>query len=98
MPPPGFAPVDQKTSGFAVASLVLGICSVILCWCYGVPSLICGILALVFHSNAMRDIHTGSVSPNSLGMASAGRTTGLIGLVLSVGLWVIVLVWFIAKG
>jgi hypothetical protein len=98
LPPPGFAPQDQRTSGFAIAALVLGICSIVLCWCYGVPSLICGILALVFHSNAMRDIATGSASPNSAGMARAGRITGLIGLVLSVGLWVVVLVAVLARG
>jgi hypothetical protein len=95
-PPPGFPLPQQKTSGFAIASLVLGIASIVACMCYGVPSLICGILALVFHANAMRDINSGSAAPDSAGMARAGRICGIIGLVLSVGFWIVVLVWVVA--
>jgi hypothetical protein len=96
-PPPGFLPPPLPTSGFAVAALVLGIASIVTCLCYGVPSLICGILALVFHSNAMRDIYSGSVAPESASMARAGRICGIIGLVLAVLFWGIVLVFFLAR-
>jgi hypothetical protein len=89
---------SQKTSGYAVASLILGIGAIVTCLCYGVPSLICGILALVFHTSAQRDIAAGCASPNSSGMASAGRICGLIGLVLGVGFWVVVLVIYLANG
>jgi ABC-type arginine/histidine transport system permease subunit len=81
-----------------VASLVLGIASIVICWCYVVPPLICAILALVFHSSAMRDIHAGAANPDSAGMARAGRICGIIGLVVTVGLWVVIGVALIARG
>jgi len=90
--PPTVPMPANRTSGYAVASLVLGIASIVTCFCYGVPSLICGILALVFNNSAQRDIAAGRVSPGSAGMATAGRICGLIGLVLSVGFWLVVIV------
>jgi len=94
--PPGFAqPVGVgysqplKSSGYAVASLVLGIASIPTCFCLGLPSIVCGILAVVFHKNAMRDVEAGVVSPSSAGMAKGGRICGMIGIVLGVGYWVV---------
>lgn len=37
----------EKTLPNATATLVLGIISIVTCWLYGVPGLICGIIALV---------------------------------------------------
>jgi len=88
MSPPGFV-TAPRTSGFAVASLVLGIASIVTCWCYGISSLICGILALVFYSHAVRDVSSGECTAASLGMAKAGRICAFIGIVLGVGLWVV---------
>ena len=65
-----------KSSGYAVTSLVLGIASIPTCFCLGLPAIICGILAVVFHKNAMRDIDAGVVSASSAGMAKAGRILG----------------------
>lgn len=50
----------------------------------GVPSLICGPLALVFSSKAAKDIRAGTVNPSSAGMAKAGKICGLIGLLLGI--------------
>ena len=82
-------PQPQKSSGQAVASLVLGIASMPVCFCLGVPSIICGILAIIFHKNALRDIEAGTVSPTSAGMAKAGRICGIIGIFLGIGYWVV---------
>lgn len=78
-----------KSSGYAVTSLVLGIASIPTCFCLGLPAIICGILAVVFHKNAMRDIDAGVVSASSAGMAKAGRICGMIGISLGIGYWVV---------
>ena len=82
------------TSGYAVASLVLGIASLVLCMFYGLPALICGPLALVFSNMAGKDIRAGRVNPSSAGLAKAGKICGLIGLFLGI-LIVLTVVLFI---
>jgi hypothetical protein len=84
------------TSGYAVASLVLGIASLVTCFCYGVPALICGPLALVFSNIAMKDIRTGAASASSAGLAKAGKICGLIGLLLGIGLVIFIVVVAVA--
>ena len=82
-------PQPLKASGYAVASLVLGIASMPTCFCLGLPAIVCGILAIVFHKNAVRDIEAGVVSASSAGMAKAGRICGMIGIFLGIGYWVV---------
>ena len=73
----------QPTSGYAVASLVLGICSITIgCGTYGVLSAICGPLALVYASKAGKQIRAGGVSASSGGLKTAGFVTGLIGTIV----------------
>ena len=91
-PQPFAQPQVPKSSGYAIASLVLGIASIPSCMCYGIVSLVCGILALVFYGRAMRDIEARIVSPSSANMAKAGRICGIIGIVLSLGFWVLFLI------
>jgi len=81
---PAFQSTSMPVSGKAVASLVLGIVSIPLCVCLGVPSLICGALALYFAKVARDDIAAGMFSEQSRGMATAGMICGLIGLGLSI--------------
>lgn len=82
-----YAPA-KGTSGMAVASLVLGIVSV------SILSLICGILAVVFAGRARAEIAAGRASPGSLGMAKAGRICGWVGIGLSIGFWVLLMLFF----
>ena len=67
------------TSGKAVTSMVLGIVSIVGCMFYGLPSLICGPLAIVFSRLAQRQINDGEVGGGSQGMATAGLICGIIG-------------------
>lgn len=77
------APIDVRpASGYAVASMVLGIISIPGCFACGVPSLICGTLAIIFWFVARREIATGQCSSGSAGMALAGLITGIIGVSL----------------
>jgi len=79
---PGFqVPIPNST-----ASLVLGIISIALCWCYGLPALICGIIALVLANkgNALYNENPGQYTIGSYSNLKAGRVCGIIGICLSV--------------
>jgi len=92
-----YQPAPLATSGYAVASLVLGIASLVTCMCYGVPAIICGPLAMVFSSRAGNDIRAGLVNPSSADMATAGKICGLIGLLLGIGFLILVVVGITAS-
>ena len=68
---PTVALAPQRTSGFAIASMVLGII-----WLYWVGS----ILALVFGYQAKREIRDSGGAVGGGGMATAGIVLGWIGL------------------
>jgi uncharacterized membrane protein YjgN (DUF898 family) len=81
----------------ATAVLVLGILSIVLVCCYGVPSIILGIIALVLSS---KDIKLYNADPAAYTIRSyknlkAGKTCAIIGLVLF-GLSVIAVIFVIA--
>jgi hypothetical protein len=76
--PAGAPYTPQKTSGFAVASLVLGIIGLpIIC-----PLLIPSVLAVVFGLLGRRDVREKGHSGE--GMALAGLIMGIIGIMVSV--------------
>ncbi|MEX0886523.1 MAG: DUF4190 domain-containing protein [Phycisphaeraceae bacterium] len=75
----------QAASGFAVASMVLGIVSLAMCpGSGGAFSIVCGPLAIVFWHVAHKQRRDGLVGPRGDGMATAGLVTGIIGTVLGV--------------
>jgi len=75
----------MPSSGWAVASMVLGIVSIPTCICFGLPPLICGPLAIVFYVVAKKQIDSGAYSTQSNGMAIAGLVCGIIGTILGAG-------------
>jgi hypothetical protein len=77
----------------ATASLVLGIVSIATCWLYGIPGIVCGIIAIVL-SGKDKTIYNSNPAAyaNSYKNSNAGRICGIIGLCLSV-LWLIYIVW-----
>jgi hypothetical protein len=69
----------------ATAVLVLGILSIVFCWCYGIIGTILGIIALVL---ANKDLKLYKENPRKYSESSyknlnAGRVTAIIGLSLS---------------
>jgi hypothetical protein len=90
VPTPSNQPLP--TSGKAIASLVLGIVSIPACIFYGLPAIICGILAVVFYKSAMEQINTGQSNPGSAGLAKAGMICGFVGLGLGAIYFVIALI------
>ena len=79
---PSFHGQMLPTSGKAIASLVLGICSIPVCVLYGIPAIVCGILAIVFANKARAQVAAGEAGSSSKGMALAGMICGIIGLCL----------------
>ena len=85
-PPPPPLPIPSQTvgqtNGFAIASLVLGILSIIPGVYLG--GLVMGILAIVFSRMATTRINATPGRMNGQGLATAGLITGIVGLSLSV--------------
>lgn len=79
-PPPVQGPAP--TNGYAIASLVLGILSIVPGVYVG--GLIMGTLAIVFSKMATTRIKAAVGSLNGQGLATAGLVTGIVGLSLSV--------------
>lgn len=69
-----------STDGKAIASLILGIFSLVTCCCYGVTSLVFGIAAIVLAVLSKKD-NMGQMP----GMAVAGMIMGIIGIVSGFG-------------
>ena len=81
--PPSLPPLPAvvQTSGYAIASLVLGILSIIPGLYFG--GIVMGILAIVFSRMAMTRIKA-QPGLNGQGLATAGLVTGIVGLSMSV--------------
>jgi hypothetical protein len=80
----------------STAVLVLGILSILGCFCYGIVGLILGIIALVL---AQKDLKMLNASPSSYNASSAnnmkaGRVCAIIGVCLS-GLYFLILVGYL---
>ena len=92
--PVGSASNSLKTSGMAITSMILGICSIPVCMCYGIPSIILGVIGLVFASLAGKDIRSGGFSDSSKGMTTAGKICSWVGIGLGVAyiLFIVVII------
>ena len=75
-------PVQDQSTGKAVASLTLGIVSLATCMYYGLPSIICGWLAMHYAKKARLAVQDGAAPALTISMAKAGRVCGIIGLLL----------------
>jgi len=85
------APVNQTPANplppvpNSTAVLVLGILSIVGCWCYGLPGIILGIIALVLGSKA-KALYKNNPSQYSVGSSknlNAGYICAIIGTCLS---------------
>lgn len=64
--------------GYAIASMVLGICGIVFCFGSGILGIICSIIALVMHHKAIEaDGFESSYS-------KAGKVCGTVGLALGI--------------
>lgn len=86
---------QQRDLPNATAVLVLGILSLIFCWCYGIFGLIMGIVAVVLAAN-QRKVFLASpaeYTESSFRNVNAGRTCGIIAICISA---FIMVVWLLA--
>ena len=82
----------------ATAVLVLGIISIVGCIGYGVPGLICGIIALALHKKDKRlYLSNPEKYDNSFKTSRAGFVCAMIGTILS-GLFLLFIIGAIAVG
>lgn len=86
---------SHQRAGAAVASMVLGILSFIGCLFYGVPGLICGIVAVVMAKKAREAVRVGEAPAFSLDFAKAGRICGWVGISMSVLFLLLVVGYFV---
>lgn len=75
-------PSKLPTSGFAITSLVLGICSIGGCVLYGLPSLPLGVIGLIFGLLGTRQYRSGLRGGSTYGMAIAGIVCSSVGLLI----------------
>lgn len=79
---------NNKSNGLGIASLILGICSIAICCCYGVgaiPAIIGLILGILQNKK------------NANGIATAGIVLGIIGILLN-AVYLIYMVVFLSDG
>lgn len=79
----------------ATAVLVLGILSIITCWCYGIIGIIFGIIALVLASGDMKRYNVQPEIYTNYTNLKVGRILSIIGIALSV-LMILLVVWMIS--
>ncbi|MBL7810864.1 MAG: hypothetical protein JNL57_01455 [Bacteroidetes bacterium] len=81
----------------ATAVLVLGILSIVGCFCYGIIGVILGIIAMVLASKDMQayKLNPGIYSAGSYNNMKAGRICAIIGVCLG-ALYIIVLIAYLA--
>lgn len=82
-------PMPQESKGMSIASLVLGIVSVVL-FCYTYISIPCAILAIIFGILGKKK--------GGKGMAKAGLILGIIAMALIVFIWILAAAGFAAMG
>lgn len=87
----------QQSLPNATAVLVLGILSIALCWCYGIPGITMGIIALVLanKSTKMYTANSGAYTESSFKNMKAGKICAIIGTSLS-GLYLIFIIVYLS--
>ena len=85
---------------YSTSVLVLGICSIVTCGCYGLPGLVCGIVALVQSKIGLTayEENPSLYKEDSLKNLKAGKTCATIGVILSSIFFMVILVYFITWG
>lgn len=80
----------------SVAVLVLGICSIALCWCVGIIGLGCGIVALILagKAKALYEEEPERYTIASYNNLKAGRICAIIGTIIS-GIYAIIYIIYV---
>lgn len=90
--------MEKKMLPNATATLVLGILSIVGCFCYGFVGLILGIIALAISSKSVRLYNENPDQWDGYGNIKAGRITAIIGLILSALYLIFVIIYVLILG
>ncbi len=84
----------------ATSVLVLGIASILTCICYGLPGIICGVIALILarRDNLAYKANPTRYNPGSLSNVNGGKICAIIGLVFSVLFFLCILLIIVLFG
>ena len=84
----------------ATGVLVMGIISIAVCWCSGIPGIVLGIISLVLGGKAkkMYNANPSQYTLNSYKNMKAGYTCAIIGLSLSAVYLVFIIVYLLIIG
>jgi len=86
---------SEQRIGSAVAALVLGMLSIVTCMFYGIPGIVCGILAIVYAKKAREAVRLGRAPAFSLDFARAGKICGWVGLALAGLFFVLIVIYMV---
>ena len=75
--------MEKQTLPNATLILVMGILSIVGCCFYGIPGLICGIVAIVLGTKATKLYQSAPEDYLGYGNVKAGKIMGIIGVFLS---------------
>ncbi|MDX2295003.1 MULTISPECIES: DUF4190 domain-containing protein [Streptomyces] len=89
-----YGPVPGRHNGMGTAGMVLGIIGTCLFWFYGVPSIVLGILALIFGILGRKRAQRGEAANG--GAATAGIVLGIISTVLGAAV-IAFIVWAVTS-
>ena len=84
----------------STAVLVLGILSLVMCFCYGLIGLILGIIGLSMAGKDMQryKMNPGAYTTSSYNNLKAGRICAIIGTILSSLYFIVIIIYLIAVG
>ncbi len=97
VPSVAFAPAGTINAPGSVAAMVCGIIGVTTGWCFGVPGVVLGIVALTMARKARTACSLSPGKYSGQGMATAGYVLGIISTILGV-LWMIYYIVAISVG
>ncbi len=86
--------MEQQKLPNVTAILVLGIASIILCWCYGILGLILSIVALVLAMSSAKLYKANPEDYTNYSSLKTAKIIAIIGLVLNL-LFILFIVWMI---
>jgi ABC-type Fe3+-siderophore transport system permease subunit len=75
--------MEKRKLPNAIAVLVLGILSILTCWCYGIVGLILGVVALVLAAQDMKRYNENPELYTDVSNVNIGRILAIIGISLS---------------
>ncbi|MFE5791240.1 DUF4190 domain-containing protein [Streptomyces sp. NPDC056503] len=92
--PAAYGPMPGQYNGMGTAGMVLGIIGTCLFWFYGVPSIVLGVLALIFGILGRKRARRGEAGNG--GVATAGIVLGIVSTVLGAAV-VALVVWAVVN-